>query len=85
MISLKVWGVCMSSWNHMALAMGAPVVHRVAELPSMALVAVDPACDTDAVGTHPVRDRAVSVVPAGVVALASLKARTRLSLTASTK
>jgi hypothetical protein len=43
--------------------MFAPVVHRVEELPSMALVGGDPPHDCDAVGTHPVRDRAISVPP----------------------
>jgi hypothetical protein len=47
----------------MPLAMAAPVVHRVEELPSMALVGGDPPHDCDAVGTHPVRDRAISVPP----------------------
>jgi hypothetical protein len=41
--------------------MAAPVVQRVEELLSMALVGGDPPHDCDAVGTHPVRDRAISV------------------------
>jgi hypothetical protein len=43
--------------------MGVPVVHRVASLPSIALVAGEAPCDTEAEGTQFVRDSAVSVPP----------------------
>jgi hypothetical protein len=62
-IWLNVCADCMLSSNHMPLAMGVPEVHRVASLPSIALVAGDPPCDTDADGTQFVRGSAVSVPP----------------------
>ena len=60
----------MSTWNHWPFVCVAPVLKRVAALPSMAFAGTSVALAGCADATQPVRDSAVSVPVLCVVALA---------------